>query len=316
MRTAVLCNGVNSGQLWRKNETLYIYIYIYIIDLCNSLLLGSTHGVTPHLPRIYNYVAVDVVSSQNQSTRCVARVVLRLPKSSNITIHLRSLDWLPVKVRSTYKIACLCYHCHSSTAPSYVAEMMQIKPSHTHNIRSSSYTMPLLNRPPYSMATLDDRSLSFASSSVWVSIPNDVRCALAMSSYMSRLKTYLFHSVYKDWTFSFSFITLRMCMAWPRYSLMVFHRYVLMCMQREKAKLKFINHDCLSNLMLLYIMLYIMLAYLMLFAALSNAVCLHDVYFSSFFCHWFLIMPFAFMFCFGLLTLNLFISSIIIHHAQ
>ena len=29
MRTAALCNGINNGQLWRKNKTLYIYIYIY-----------------------------------------------------------------------------------------------------------------------------------------------------------------------------------------------------------------------------------------------------------------------------------------------
>ena len=40
--------------------------------------------------------------------------------------------------------------------------------------------------------------------------------------------------------------------------------------------MKLINHDCLPISMLLYIKLYIMLAYLMLFAALSNAVCLHD----------------------------------------
>ena len=73
------------------------------IDYCNSLLFGSTHDVTSHLQRIQNYAV---------------RVILRLPKSSSITIHLKSLHWLPVKVRSTYKIACLCYHCHSSTAPS------------------------------------------------------------------------------------------------------------------------------------------------------------------------------------------------------
>ena len=41
---------------------------------------------------------------------------------------------------------------------------------------------------------------------------------------------------------------------------------------------KLINHDCLPLLMLLYIMLYVMLAYLMLFAALSNAVCLHNAF--------------------------------------
>ena len=43
---------------------------------------------------------------------------------------------------------------------------------------------------------------------------------------------------------------------------------------------KLINHDCLPILMLLYIMLHIMLAYLMLFAALSNAVCLHNSFFG------------------------------------
>ena len=43
------------------------------IDYCNTLLFGSTHDVTVHLQRIQNYAA---------------RVILRLPKSSSITIHL------------------------------------------------------------------------------------------------------------------------------------------------------------------------------------------------------------------------------------
>ena len=101
------------------------------IDHCNSLLLATTHDVTSHLQRILNYAA---------------RVILPLPKSSSITIHLKLLYWLPVKVGSTYKIACLCYHCHSSTAPSYVTEMLHGKPLHTRNTRSNSYTMPLLNK--------------------------------------------------------------------------------------------------------------------------------------------------------------------------
>ena len=153
------------------------------IDYCNSLLIGSTHDLTSNLQRIQNYAA---------------RVILCLPKSSSITMHLESLHWLPVKVRSTYKIACLCYHCHSSTAPSYFTDMLHRKPLHTRNTRSSSYTMPLLNRPAHSKATLGDRSFSFASSSVWNSIPNDVRCAPSLSSFMPRLKTHLFCSPYKD----------------------------------------------------------------------------------------------------------------------
>ena len=153
------------------------------IDYCNSQLFGSTHELTPHLQRIQNYSA---------------RVILRLPKSSSITTHLKSFLWLPVEVRSTFKIACLCYHCHSSTALSDVADMLHIILSHTRITRSSSYTMPLLNRPAHSKAILGDRSFSFASSSVWNSIPNDVRCAPSLSSFKSRLKTYFFRSAYKD----------------------------------------------------------------------------------------------------------------------
>ena len=147
------------------------------IDYCDSLQFGSTHDMTSHLQRIQNYAA---------------RVILCLPKSSNIATHLKSLHWLPVKVRSTYKIVCLCYHCHSSTAPSYVADMLHRKPSHTRDTRSSSYTMPLLNRPTHSRATLGDRSFSFASSSAWNSITKK------MSGVPHQLRNYLFCSVYKD----------------------------------------------------------------------------------------------------------------------
>ena len=136
--------------------------------------------------------------------------------SSSIIIHLKSLHWFPVKVRSTYKIACLCYHCHSSTAPSHVTDMLHRKPLHTRNTRSSSYTMPLLNRPAHSKATLGDRSFYFAYSSVWNSIPNDVRCAPSLSLFKSRLKTCLSSSAYKDR--NVSLITVHMCMDMPCHS--------------------------------------------------------------------------------------------------
>ena len=171
------------------------------IDYCNSLLLGSTHDVTSHLQRIQNYEA---------------RIILRLPKLSLITTLLKSLNLIPVKVRSTYKIACLCYNCHSSTAPSYVVDMLHEKSSHTRITCSSSYTMPLLNKPAHSKATLGARSFSFASSSVWNSIPNDVRCAPSLSLSKSRLKTYLFRSAYKDRTLSLT--TVHICMVLPCHS--------------------------------------------------------------------------------------------------
>ena len=49
-----------------------------------------------------------------------------------------------------------------STAPSYVADMLQKMPSHTRNTCSCYYTMPLLSRPVRSKASLGDQSFSFA----------------------------------------------------------------------------------------------------------------------------------------------------------
>ena len=53
--------------------------------------------------------------------------------------------------------------------------------------------------------------------------------------------------------------------------------------------------------MLMYIMLYIMIASLMLFAAIFNAVCLHNAFF-------FFIMIF-FVFCLGLLTQSIYFKK-------
>ena len=70
---------------------------------------------------------------------------------------------------------------------------------------------------------------------------------------------------------------------------MVFLKNALICTK----KVTLINHDCLPILMLLYIMLHIVLACLMLFAALSNAVCLHNAFFAIDFCKCFLFSCFV-----------------------
>ena len=63
-------------------------------------------------------------------------------------------------------------------------------------------------------------------------------------------------------------------------------------------KVKFINHNCLPILLLLYIVLYVMFAYLMLFSALSNAAC----FYNGFFLLLIFTNAFCFMLCLGLLT--------------
>ena len=115
-----------------------------------------------------------------------------------VYIYIHTCTYIHTYIHVHTYIHTLCYYCHNSTAPSYVADMPHRTPLHTRITRSSSYAMPLLNRPAHSKATLGDRKSSFASSFVSNSIPNEVRYASSLSSFMSRLKTYLFRSVYKD----------------------------------------------------------------------------------------------------------------------
>ena len=92
---------------------------------------------------------------------------------------------------------------------------------------------------------------------------------------------------------TFSLITVHMCMIWSCHSFVDgLYKNELMCIYIKCKKDKFINHDCLPILMLLYILLHIMLAYLMMSASLSNADCLYNAFFS-FLCHRFLQMLFV-----------------------
>ena len=59
--------------------TLVSSLALSRIYYCHSLLFGSTHDVTSHLQRIQNYAA---------------RVTLRLPMSSNITIIISKVLFL------------------------------------------------------------------------------------------------------------------------------------------------------------------------------------------------------------------------------
>ena len=88
-------------------------------------------------------------------------------------------------------------------------------------------------------------------------------------------------------------------MVWPCHIFVDGHSKK--CINVNK-KVKLINHGCLPILMLLYIMQYVMLAYLMLFAALTNAVCLHNASFFLSFLQLIFAIALCFMLCLGLLT--------------
>ena len=76
------------------------------LDYCNSLLAGLPDNKLNKLQHIQNHAA---------------QIVLRKPRHMSATSLLRTLHWLPVKVRIQYKIACCCFQClPHNTIPPYL----------------------------------------------------------------------------------------------------------------------------------------------------------------------------------------------------
>ena len=79
------------------------------LDYCNSILYGLPDCKINRLQRVQNIAA---------------RVVSRCSKYDHITPILKSLHWLPVKMRILFKILLLAYNCVNGLAPEYMCDLL------------------------------------------------------------------------------------------------------------------------------------------------------------------------------------------------
>ena len=105
---------------------------------------------------------------------------------------LRSLHWLPVRHRITFKIAVTVYKCFHGLAPPYLTEYCT-PTSFDAGCRRlrSAYTRQLI--APRTRTSYGDRSFAVHGPVVWNSLPHDLRSTdVSLATFRNRLKTFLF----------------------------------------------------------------------------------------------------------------------------
>jgi len=152
------------------------------IDYCNSILHGASTSSITKLQR-----------PQNSS----ARVVLQQPRRTHAEPLLRSLHWLPVEHRVTYKLTALTFNVWLTATPAYLNSLISNRVTASRMLlRSSTCSLTAVPRTNTVCASC---SFSVCSPVVWNSLPSDIQLCRCLKTCKSKLKTYLFCRALDIW---------------------------------------------------------------------------------------------------------------------
>ena len=144
------------------------------LDCNNSLLCGLPFSHIAPLQRVQN---------------SAARLVTLTNRYHHISPVLNNLHWLKVKDRIRFKILLITYKIRNGMAPKYLEELIS---DYNPSISLRSSSKGLLSAGPRSKTMYGNRAFAVAAPRMWNSLPVNVRNAPTVSTFKTRLKTYLF----------------------------------------------------------------------------------------------------------------------------
>jgi len=151
-------------------QTVVCSIVASRLDYCNAMLYGAPATTFDVLQRAQNNLA---------------RVVCQRGGRTDAKPLLRSLYWLPVKQRVTYKMATLTFMVLSSSTPTYLHDLIQpavpVRP-----LRPSD--APLLSAAR-TRTEFARRAFSVAASHTWNSLPSDIRSCRTLHTFKNTSNT-------------------------------------------------------------------------------------------------------------------------------
>ena len=148
------------------------------LDYCNSVFSGLPQSYLLPLQRIQN---------------TAARLVTLSKKSDHITPILRSLHWLPIHHRITFKILILTFKILHGQAPKYLSDLLFLRSSSSLRPLRSTSTLQL-TPGPRTKTRYGDRSFSVIAPLLWNNLPSHIHNSNSLDQFKTLLKTHLFNT--------------------------------------------------------------------------------------------------------------------------
>jgi len=153
------------------------------VDYCNVVFAGAPKAVINKLQRVLN-AAARVVSGTRKFDRGLTQL-----------LHVE-LHWLDVPERIKYKLSMIRRRCLNGTAPQYLAAHcipVSATESRQHLRSAASHQLIV---PSYPLSSYGRRAFSVVGSTMWNSLPKQLRDPVHTASIFGRLlKTFLFFRV-------------------------------------------------------------------------------------------------------------------------
>ena len=141
------------------------------------MLYGISSSLTTKLQHILN---------------AAARIVTRTKMCNHITPVLKTLHWLPLAQRCIFKIALLTFKVIHGLAPSYLCDLIKYR-SASRDLRSLN---DVLLDVPRCKSSIGSRAFVVSAPKLWNNLPSDVRTCTSLTSFKTKLKTYLFSDAF------------------------------------------------------------------------------------------------------------------------
>ncbi|KAJ8045610.1 hypothetical protein HOLleu_08649 [Holothuria leucospilota] len=172
---------ISQMRKYLDSKSCEILVHAFItsrLDFLNSLLHGLPESAIQKLQKIQN---------------TAARIVKRKGRNCHITPILKELHWLPISSRIQYKLLLLAFRAYALGEPKYLSQLL-LPYIPTRPLRSSCKSY--LSVPKLRLKTYGCRSFQYCASSLWNSLPDDLRACSQLSVFKGLLKTHLFNTAY------------------------------------------------------------------------------------------------------------------------